>query len=155
MLSSLPAGGANRETPSRCRITDSNFARGDEDANEDWVRRDGVYVLTALAECQWINRAGLPRIRGRRPCSRSCGASRGRRAGRAARRGLEVCDALPAVLVVDAVLRSRPLRARLAVGVVSALPARPQAPQPGNAAMLAASLTGATIATSLLPHVDA
>jgi hypothetical protein len=82
-------------------------------------------------------------------------------AARAALRGLAICGALPAVLVVDAVLRRRPLRARLAVGVMSdlgraaaALTARPHAPQPGNAAMVAASLTGATIATSLLPHVD-
>ncbi|CAA9476976.1 MAG: hypothetical protein AVDCRST_MAG65-1191 [uncultured Solirubrobacteraceae bacterium] len=83
-------------------------------------------------------------------------------AARAALRGLAICDALPAVLVVDAVLRRRPLRARLAVGVVSdigraaaALAGRRDAPQPGNAAMVAASLTGASIATSLLPHVDA
>ena len=83
-------------------------------------------------------------------------------AARAALRGFAVCDALPAVLVVDAVLRRRPLRTRLAVGVLSdlgraaaALTARPEAPDPGNKAMIAASLTGATIATSLLPHVDA
>ena len=83
-------------------------------------------------------------------------------AARAALRGLAVCDALPAVLVVDAVVRRRPLAARLAVGVVSdlaraatALTARPQAPAAGNTAMIAASLAGATIATSLLPHVDA
>lgn len=83
-------------------------------------------------------------------------------AARAALRGLAICDALPAVLVVDAVLRRRPLRARLAVGIVSdlgraaaALSGRPQAPAAGNSAMIAASLTGATLATSLLPHVDA
>jgi len=83
-------------------------------------------------------------------------------AARAALRGLAVCDALPAVLVVDAIVRRRPLAARLAVGVVSdlaraatALTARPHAPAAGNTAMIAASLTGATIATSLLPHVDA
>ena len=83
-------------------------------------------------------------------------------AARAALRGLAVCDALPALLVVDAVLRRRPLRARLAVGVVSdlgrataALSGRPHAPAAGNTAMIAASLAGATIATSLLPHVDA
>lgn len=83
-------------------------------------------------------------------------------AARAALRGLTVCDALPAVLVVDAVVRRRPLRARLAVGIVSdlaraatALTARPHAPAVGNTAMIAASLAGATIATSLLPHVDA
>ncbi len=83
-------------------------------------------------------------------------------AARAALRGFAICDALPAVLVVDAVLRHRPLRTRLGVGVLgdlgraaAALTARPQAPDPGNALMIAASLTGATIATSLLPHVDA
>ena len=83
-------------------------------------------------------------------------------AARAALRGFAVCDALPAILVVDAVLRRRPLRTRLAVGVLSdlgraaaALTARPQAPDPGNKVMIAASLTGATIATSLLPHIDA
>ena len=83
-------------------------------------------------------------------------------AARAALRGLAICDALPAVLVVDAVVRRRPLRARLAVGVISdlgraatALTARPHAPAAGNLAMVGASLTGATIATSLLPHVDA
>lgn len=83
-------------------------------------------------------------------------------AARAALRGLAICDALPAVLVVDAVVRGRPLRARLAVGVFSdlgrataALSARPQAPAAGNTAMVAASLAGAAIATSLLPHVDA
>ena len=83
-------------------------------------------------------------------------------AARAALRGLAICDALPAALVVDAVVRRRPLRARLAVGVVSdlgraatALSARPHAPAPGNSGMIAASLAGATIATSLLPHVDA
>jgi hypothetical protein len=83
-------------------------------------------------------------------------------AARAALRGLAVCDALPAVLVVDAVVRRRPLAARLAVGVVSdlgraatALTGRRAAPAGGNTAMIAASLAGATIATSLLPHVDA
>lgn len=90
------------------------------------------------------------------------GDSAGTPAARAALRGLAIADALPAVLVVDAVVRHRPLRARLAVGVVSdlgravtALTARSQAPARGNSAMVAASLTGATIATSLLPHVDA
>ena len=89
------------------------------------------------------------------------GETAGTPAARAALRGQAICDALPAVLVVDAVLRRRPLRARLVVGVVSdlgraaaALTARPYAPKPGNAAMVAASLAGATIATSLLPHVD-
>lgn len=83
-------------------------------------------------------------------------------ATRAALRGFAISDALPAVLVVDAVLRHRPLRTRLAVGVLgdlgraaAALSARPQAPDPGNSLLIAASLTGATLATSLLPHVDA
>lgn len=82
-------------------------------------------------------------------------------AARAALRGLAICDALPAALVVDAVLREQPLRARLAVGIVSdlgrattALSVRSHAPAAGNSAMVAASLTGAAIASSLLPHVD-
>lgn len=82
-------------------------------------------------------------------------------AARAALRGLAIADALPAVLVVDAVVRKRPLRSRLAVGVASdlgraltALGARSHAPVGGNTAVIAASLSGAAIATSLLPHVD-
>lgn len=82
-------------------------------------------------------------------------------AAHAALRGLAIADALPAILVVDAVVRDRPLRARLAVGVLSdlgravtALSARSHAPTGGNTAVIAASLSGALIATSLLPHVD-
>ena len=82
-------------------------------------------------------------------------------AARAALRGLAIADALPAILVVDAVVRDRPLRARLAVGVLSdlgravtALSARSHAPRGGNTVVIGASLSGALIATSLLPHVD-
>ena len=83
-------------------------------------------------------------------------------AARAALRGLAIADALPAVLVVDAVVRDRPLRARLAVGVlgdlgraITALSARSHAPIGGNTVVMAASLSGALIASSLLPYVDA
>jgi hypothetical protein len=80
---------------------------------------------------------------------------------RAALRAFWACDALPAALTVDAVVRGRPLRARLAAGIASdlariaaALSAREVAPRRGSAAMVAASAAGALTAAALLPHVD-
>ena len=82
-------------------------------------------------------------------------------AARAALRAFWVCDALPAALTIDAVVRGRPLRARLLAGVASdvarvaaALTARDVAPRRGSAMMVAASAVGALTATGLLPHVD-
>jgi hypothetical protein len=82
-------------------------------------------------------------------------------AARAALRAFWACDALPAALTVDAVLRGRPLRARLLAGgasdlarIAGALTARDAAPRAGTAGMVAASAAGALTATALLAHVD-
>jgi hypothetical protein len=82
-------------------------------------------------------------------------------AARAALRAFWACDALPALLTVDAVVRDRPLRARLAAGIASdlaraaaALTAREVAPRRGTAAMVGASCAGAALAAALMARVD-
>lgn len=82
-------------------------------------------------------------------------------AARAAVRGFALVDGLVAAMVADAAVREAPLRALLRFGAASdvsraamALSAARVAPRTGTAAVVSASLAGATLATLLSRRVN-